>query len=153
MRLIIPAYFQAINKSGKLTDYAVTSNHMYTIAKIGKRTVPIIKKDAKAWYELAAWKAQSWVNLTGWQIPPKEMLVIMNIWYFFKDNTHGDAGNYHKALGDFHQGIIVENDKSLLWRDQFIEIDRENPRIELDFRVAGLKILPAKANKKKVDKK
>jgi len=152
MRLIIPAYFQAINKSGKLTDYAVTSNHMYIIAKMGKRTVPIVKKDAKVWYELSALKAKEWVNQTGWQVPPKEMLVIMDIWYFFKDNTHADAGNYHKALGDFHQGIIIENDKSLLWRDRFIEIDKENPRIELDFRLAGMKILPAKVKKKRVAK-
>ena len=153
MRLIIPAYFRALNKSGKLTDYAVTSNHIYTIAKIGKRTVPIIKKEAKVWYESAAWKAKEWVNQTGWIIPPKEMLVIMDIWYFFKDNTHGDAGNYHKALGDFHHGIVVEDDKNLLWRDQNIEIDPDNPRIELSFRTAGLKILPPKVKKKKVGKK
>lgn len=147
MRLIIPAYFQALNKSGKLTDYAVTSNHMYTLVRNGKRTLPIVKPEAKAWYELAGWKAKEWVNQTGWKIPPKEMLVIMDIWYFFKDNTHGDAGNYHKALGDFHHGIIVEDDKNLLWRDQFIEIDKENPRIELDFRAAGLKLLPEKVKK------
>ena len=154
MRLIIPAYFQALNKAGKVTDYAVTSNHMYIPIKSKKRGAMLIKKDeVKAWYELSAWKAKEWVNQTGWQIPPKEMLVIMDIWYFFKDNTHGDAGNYHKALGDFHHGIVVEDDKSLLWRDQDIQIDRENPRIELDFRVAGLKILPAKVKKKKVAKK
>jgi len=152
MRLIIPAYFKALNKSGKLTDHAVTSNHMYTIAKIGKRTVPIIKKDAKVWYELAALKAKEWVDLTGWQIPLKEMLVIMDIWYYFKDNAHGDAGNYHKALGDFHHGIIVEDDKNLLWRDQGIEIDKDNPRIELEFRVAGLKIIPAKVKKERRNK-
>lgn len=148
MRLIIPAYFQAVNKSGKLTDYALTSNHMYTIAKIGKRTVPIIKPEAKAWYELAAWKAREWVGLTGWEIPPKEMRVVMDIWYFFKDNTHGDAGNYHKALGDFHHGIIVEDDKNLLWRDQNIQIDPGNPRIELEFSLAGIKLLPEKIKKR-----
>jgi len=152
MRLIIPAYFQAINKAGKLTDYALTSNHMYTIAKIGKRTVPIIKPQAKEWYELAALKARGWVIKTGWEMPPKEMRVVMDIWYFFKDNTHGDAGNYHKALGDFHHGIIVEDDKNLLWRDQNIQIDYDNPRIELDFSLAGLKILPSKPKKRKAVK-
>lgn len=136
MRLIIPAYFQALNKAGKPTDYALTSNHMYKIAKIGKRTVPTIKPEAKVWYQLAAWKAREWVGLTGWKMPPKQTPVIMNIWYFFKDEKHGDAGNYHKALGDFHHGIIVEDDKKLLWRDQRIQIDKENPRIELEFIIA-----------------
>jgi len=148
MRLIIPAYFQALNKSDKLTDYAVTSNHMYVIAKMGKRTVPIIKKEAKAWYELSALKAKEWVNQTGWEIPLKDQQVVMDIWYFFKDERHADAGNYHKALGDFHHGIIVEDDRKLLWRDQDIEIDKDNPRIELDFRIAGLKVIPIKVNKK-----
>ena len=110
--------------------------------------MPIIKDGAKVWYEVAARKAKDWVSRTGWEIPPKEMLVIMDIWYFFKDNTHGDAGNYHKALGDFHHGIIVEDDKNLLWRDQNIEIDKDNPRIELEFRVAGLKVIPAKVKKR-----
>lgn len=136
MRLIVPAYFQALNKAGKRTDYALTSNHMYKIAKIGKRTVPIIKPEAKVWYELAAWKAKEWVQKTGWKMTPKDVSVIMDIWYFFKDDKHGDPGNYHKALGDFHHGIIVEDDKNLLWRDQSIEIDRKNPRIELEFRIA-----------------
>jgi len=152
MRLVIPAYFQALNKSDKLTDYAVTSNHMYLLVRHGKRTMPIIKDGAKAWYEIAGLRAKEWVAQTGWKIPPKEMLVIMDIWYFFKDNTHGDAGNYHKALGDFHHGIIVEDDKNLLWRDQNIEIDRDNPRIELDFRIIGLKVIPSKV-KAKVKKK
>lgn len=137
MRLIVPAYFQAYNKSGKLVDYAITSNHMYIIAKRGKRTVPIIRPEAKTWYELAAWKAKEWAQETGWKMPPKETQVIMEIWYFFKDNKHPDAGNLHKALGDFHHGIIVEDDKKLLWRDVEIEIDRENPRIELEFRIKG----------------
>lgn len=135
MRLIIPAYFQALNKKGKLTDYAITSNHMYTIAKIGKRTVPILKPEAKAWYELAALMAKEWVRKTEWKMTSKETQVIMDIWYFFKDNKHPDAGNLHKALGDFHHGIIVEDDKRLLWRDMGIEIDRSDPRIELEFRV------------------
>ena len=148
MRLIIPAYFQAFNKSGKLTDYALTSNHMYTLVRNGRRTLPIVKPEAKVWYELAAWKAKEWVNQTGWKIPPKEMRVVMDIWYFFKDNAHGDAGNYHKALGDFHHGIIVEDDKNLLWRDQNIQIDPDNPRIELDFSLAGLKLLPTKVKKR-----
>ena len=137
MRLIIPAYFQAPNKSGKLTDYAITSNHMYTIAKIGKRTVPVIKPEAKVWYELAAWKAREWVRLTGWQMPPKETPVVMDIWYFLKDERHADPGNFHKALGDFHQGIIIRDDQKLLWRDQEIVIDKQNVRIELGFRLAG----------------
>lgn len=135
MRLVVPAYFQALNESGKLTDYALTSNHMYIIAKRGKRTVPVIKDEAKAWYELAAWKAKEWVQKTGWKMTPKDVQVIMDIWYFFKDNAHADPGNHHKALGDFHHGIIVRDDKKLLWRDQAIAIDKVNPRIELDFRV------------------
>lgn len=138
MRLIIPAYFQALNKSGKLTDYALTSNHMYFPVRSKRRgAMLIIKSGAQTWYELAALKAIDWVRLTGWQIPPKEQQVIMDIWYFFKDNRHPDTGNLHKALGDFHHGIIVEDDKNLLWRDMEIKIDRENPRIELDFRIAG----------------
>lgn len=135
MRLIIPAYFQAKNKSGKMTDYIPTSNHMYTIAKIGKRTVPVIKKEAKDWYDLAAWRAKEWVQKTGWIMPSKETPVVMNIWYFFKDHKYSDPGNLHKALGDFHHGIIVEDDKALLWRDQKVEVDRENPRIELEFEI------------------
>ena len=138
MRLIIPAYFQAPNKSGKLTDYALTSNHMYFPVRSKRRgAMLIIKPEAKAWYELAAWKAKEWVQVTGWQIPPKDKQVIMDIWYYFKNNRHPDTGNLHKALGDFHHGIIVEDDRKLLWRDMGIEIDKTNPRIELSFRIAG----------------
>ena len=106
---------------------------MYKIAKIGKRTVPVLKVEAKTWYYEAAWRAKEWARKTGWKMPAKETPVIMNIWYYFKDEKHGDAGNYHKALGDFHHGIIVVDDKKLLWRDQEIRIDKDNPRIELEF--------------------
>lgn len=136
MRLIIPAYFKAYNKSGKLTDYALTSNHMYIpIHSTGRGSMLVIKPEAQVWYDEAAWRAKLWVAKTGWKMPDKMTQVAMRVWYFFKDNKHADAGNYHKALGDFAKGIILADDKKLLWQDQGIEIDKQNARIELEYQV------------------
>lgn len=96
----------------------------------------ILKPKAQAWFDETTLLANLWRTKNNW--PTAKGKVIVRLWYFFPDARRRDTHNTLKALLDaLENGLIYEDDKLALPRIMDYEIDRKNPRIEIEFEVAG----------------
>jgi crossover junction endodeoxyribonuclease RusA len=119
-----------------LPGTAPSVNHMYQNAKVGRRTIKVLKPKARAWFEETTLHANLWRTKNKW--PTANGKVIVRLWYYFPDARRRDTHNTLKALLDaLEDGLIYEDDKLALPRIMDYEIDRKNPRIEIEFEVAG----------------
>lgn len=76
----------------------------------------------------------------------KENRIKMHSDYFYLDmkfympRKNADSHNYKKLLLDvLEHGGLVENDSFIMDRTQFIGVDKENPRCEMEFEYTKLK--------------
>lgn len=76
-------------------------------------------------------RAKIEVQKQGW-VMTKGQKVIMRLLYFWPDNRHRDTDNARKVLCDSLQGILYDNDRYILAHDIDWEVDRNNPRIEIE---------------------
>jgi crossover junction endodeoxyribonuclease RusA len=119
-----------------LPGTAPSVNHMYQNAKVGRRTIKVLKPKARSWFEETTLHANLWRTKNKW--PTANGKVIVRLWYYFPDARRRDTHNTLKALLDaLEDGLIYEDDKLALPRIMDYEIDRKNPRIEIEFEVAG----------------
>ena len=113
MRLIIPL--------------APSINHCYYY-KGGKR---IRTKKARDYEENVI--AQLMDN--DYKFPDKEK-IICDMWFFFPDNRRRDTHNTLKIMLDsIERGGLYTDDRYVLPRVIDWVVDRENPRVELEFRL------------------
>lgn len=49
----------------------------------------------------------------------------------YRPSDRGDADNYEKALWDSLQGILYHNDKQIKRHILTLEVDKQNPRLEI----------------------
>lgn len=118
-----------------LPGTAPSVNHMYQNTG-GKRRMKVLKPKAKAWFDETTLLANLWRTKNKW--PTANGKVIVRLWYYFPDARRRDTHNTLKALLDaLENGLIYEDDKLALPRIMDYEIDRKNPRIEIEFEVAG----------------
>ncbi len=83
----------------------------------------------------AAWLAKVWTQKTGWTIPAKGQKVLMRTWTFWPDKRRRDTHNRIKILADALEGVLYEDDRYVLVREQDYTVDRERPRIEIEMEV------------------
>ncbi|MCG7385069.1 RusA family crossover junction endodeoxyribonuclease [Paenibacillus sp. ACRRY] len=115
-----------------LLGSAPSVNHMYQNTRIGRRLIKVMKPKAKEWFEEAALQAMLWRSKNMW--PTTSGKVIVRLWYFFPDNKRRDTHNTLKALLDaLESGGIYEDDKTALPQIMDYEVDKKNPRIEIEF--------------------
>lgn len=102
-------------------------NHMYRTARNGSRIMePVARKlfvEIQDYLDIEV-KKQKWE-------PIYNTLVVTDLWFFFPDAARRDSHNMLKFLLDTMDGILINDDYSLLPRTQDITIDRTNPRIEV----------------------
>lgn len=119
MRLILPGLTPSVN-------------HMYRNARFGPRSIKVLSKDSKIWFESTVTQAVSWRKSNKWNTA--EGKVIVRIWFYFPDRRKRDTHNGLKILLDaLEDAKIYENDRYALPRIMDFEVDRENPRIEIEF--------------------
>ena len=63
----------------------------------------------------------------------------MDLWFYFPDKRRRDTHNCLKILLDSLEGIIYEDDKMVLPRIQDFQIDKKNPRVEIEIREKEVK--------------
>ena len=100
-----------------------STNHIY------KRTGSRIYMTSKA-KELK--ESYQWQAKDQWDEDILDGNLGINIRLFFSDNRRRDWDNWHKISIDSLEGIVFEDDSQI--QEAFIEkdIDRDNPRIEID---------------------
>lgn len=111
---------------------APSVNHMYQNADVGGRRIKVLNEVAQAWFDETTVRANNWRIKNKWSTTTGK--VIVRLWYFFPDKRRRDTHNTLKALLDaLEAGRIYEDDKLALPRIMDYEIDRKNPRIEIEF--------------------
>lgn len=90
--------------------------------------------DTKSFYTEAGWLAEQWSNKNQWTLTQKQK-VIMRYWCYWPDRRKRDAGNIEKVLSDSLKGILFDDDRYLLPRAMDYSIDKQNPRVEVEFEV------------------
>ncbi|MCR8981615.1 RusA family crossover junction endodeoxyribonuclease [Brevibacillus laterosporus] len=148
-RLIIPLLMEKRrrNQSTKKMEnvWVVPSwNHLYIIV----RNKPTLGKWGELYKARVAEAALDWAMDTDW-LMVKERKVILRTWIFWNDARNKDCHNTDKAWADALEGIIYEDDSQALIQYQDFQIDRKNPRIEIEPIVGGLiiKDKPKRNNK------
>ena len=107
-------------------------NHMYVNARFGRRVAKILSQAAKQWFEQAVIQTKIWKISNSWQTQNDKTVV--NIWFYLPDNRRRDTHNSLKILMDALQdGGIYEDDRYAMPRIMDYEIDKDNPRIEIEF--------------------
>jgi crossover junction endodeoxyribonuclease RusA len=66
---------------------------------------------------------------------PDDKKIRMNMWFHFPDARKRDTHNTHKIPIDAMEGIVYSNDYWVLPNFVDFDIDRENPRLDLELYV------------------
>jgi Holliday junction resolvase RusA-like endonuclease len=112
-------------------SYVVPSwNHLYILR--GSRQ--FLDKWAIKHKKILIRHAKQWVIENEWKIP-KNHKVIVRMWVFWNDRRRRDCHNIDKLILDSFEGVIYEDDSFVLLRFMDFDIDRENPRIEVEFEI------------------
>lgn len=109
-------------------------NHMYINGRIGHRLTRILSKSAKSWFEDAIITTRVWKQKNDWQTC--QYKTVVKLWYYFPDHRRRDTHNTLKILMDALEdaGIYVD-DRWALPRIMDFEVDKANPRVEMEFEI------------------
>jgi Endodeoxyribonuclease RusA. len=111
-------------------------NHMYRNARVGRRSVRVLSREAEQWANDIIVLASSWRARNKWQTAKRKTIV--RLWYFWPDLRQRDTHNTLKLMLDcFEDALIYSNDKYALPQVMDYDVDRENPRVEVEFEVMG----------------
>lgn len=111
---------------------APSVNHMYRNAMVRGRRIKVKTPVAKAWFDETITLATVWRQQNKWSTATGK--VIVRLWYFFLDKRRRDTHNTLKPLMDaLEDAGIYEDDKTALPQIMDYEVDRKNPRIEIEF--------------------
>ncbi|WP_059050014.1 RusA family crossover junction endodeoxyribonuclease [Paenibacillus senegalimassiliensis] len=119
-----------------LPGTAPSVNHMYNNAYVKGRRMKVIKKSAKEWLEDATFRSIQWRMENKW--PTASGKVAVRLWFFLPDKRRRDTHNGLKGLLDaLEDGGIYADDKLALPQVMDFSVDRNNPRIEIEFEVVN----------------
>lgn len=97
----------------------------------GRQHGRILTEAARNWKLLAGYEAQHHARRDGWELKPKGVKVVLELYAFWPDARRHDMNNLHKLLCDAWEGILYEDDCYVLARDMDFSIDRKCPRLEV----------------------
>ena len=113
------------NKKLHITLPIPTSvNAMYTL----KRR---LTAEARRYITLSTALINEAIEEQRWSMEKKGTWLYIDMMYYFPDLRNRDASNCLKILLDVMQDRVYENDMYALPRIQGVELDRENPRVEI----------------------
>lgn len=100
------------------------------------RRIKVLSKRAEQYQTVAISSANLWRNKVGWKTPKGK--VIVKLWYYWPDNAKRDTHNTLKLLLDcLEEAQIYANDRFALPRIMDYDVDKLNPRIEIEIREVG----------------
>jgi len=107
-------------------------NHMYRNAMVKGRRMRVLSKTAKNWADDMTILATDWRVRNRWKTADGK--VIVRFWFYFPNGRRRDTHNTLKLLLDcFEDARIYENDQLALPQIMDYDIDRDNPRVEVEF--------------------
>lgn len=121
-RLVIPGVIPSVN-------------HQYRNVTSAKgRRMRLLTLEAAKWESGCIAITQAWKSHQKWHTASEK--VIVRLWYWWPDKRKRDTHNTLKILLDaLEKAGIYENDSHALPQIMDYQIDRENPRVEIEFEV------------------
>lgn len=121
-RLIIPGVIPSVNHQYR----------NYTTKK-GRR-MRLLTPEAAKWEHDTVLLTRHWMQQNKWSTTAQK--VIVKLWFYFPDNRKRDSHNSLKGLLDaLERAGIYENDRLALPQIIDWEVDRGNPRTEIEFEI------------------
>lgn len=103
-------------------------NKLWDIKPNGKRVLNSHARrylsDAKAYMTMLC-------EDTAWRRTERDEWLYIDLVFYFPDRIIRDSHNFIKVLLDAIQGTVFENDYAVMPRIQAVELDEQNPRVEL----------------------
>lgn len=107
-------------------------NHMYRNAVVRGRRIRVKTDKAESYYAGLIALTRYWMRTNGWKTTSGK--VVLRLWFYFPDNKRRDSHNALKILLDgLEDAGIYKDDKTALPRIMDYEVDRKNPRVEIEF--------------------
>jgi len=96
------------------------------------RRIKVLSPEAKQWANDTIFLATAWRLNNKWITANDK--VIVRFWFYFPDRRKRDTHNTLKLTLDcFEAASIYENDRYALPQIMDFEVDRNNPRVEVEF--------------------
>src|SRR5690606_1470198 len=105
-------------------------NHQYVRRPTGGLA---LTREAREYRQTAREYAAVAARQQRWTLVPVGEQVLVRLWYYWPDRWRRDAQK-NKLLFDAREGVIYEDDKDVLPQVMAAEVDRENPRVEIEVR-------------------
>jgi crossover junction endodeoxyribonuclease RusA len=103
-------------------------NAMYFTNRKGQKR---LTSQAEKYSLVSRAKLREIVEDQRWTIRTGSEWIYVDMTYYFPDRRIRDASNCLKLLMDVMQGIVYANDFYALPRIQSVELDKQNPRVEI----------------------
>lgn len=105
----------------------VSVNKLYTMFRGRKQ----ISNEGKKYIRTVVPVIMQNIKNQGWEKDVKGVWHVVEITYYFPDRKKRDSHNYIKLLMDVLEGLVFENDQFCIVREQYVYLDRKNPRLEV----------------------
>ena len=105
----------------------VSVNKLYTMFRGRKQ----ISNEGKKYIRTVVPVIMQNIKNQGWEKDAKGVWHVAEITYYFPDRKKRDSHNYIKLLMDVLEGLVFENDQFCIVREQYVYLDRKNPRLEV----------------------
>lgn len=105
----------------------VSVNKLYTFFR-GKKQ---ISKEGKKYIQTVAPVIMECAKNQNWIMDDLGVWHVVEVTYYFPDKRRRDSHNYLKLLMDVLEGIVFVNDQFCIVREQYVYLDRKNPRLEV----------------------
>lgn len=112
-----------------------TNNHSHINIRRGNRLMRVRSQATKQYMHDAYWLAVEWRQKNGWTIATKDTRVTVRYWTWMPDRRRRDPSNLVKIMLDSLTGALWEDDQFVLPHAMGVEVDKQNPRVELEFEV------------------
>ncbi|UKS25039.1 RusA family crossover junction endodeoxyribonuclease [Paenibacillus sp. HWE-109] len=127
MKIVIPGTAPSVNHMYENRAIRYTNKK----GQAAMRRIKVLSRDAEHYQNLAILLAKAWRTKNKWK--PPDGKVIVNLWYFWPDNKKRDTHNTLKLLLDCLEAAqIYTNDRYALPRIMDYEVDKKNPRVEIE---------------------
>jgi crossover junction endodeoxyribonuclease RusA len=108
-----------------------SQNHMYRNFTKNGRQMRVIGPIGMKWIKQAQQEARIWATQNRWEQVSRTKL-IMRLWFFWPNGRTMDTHNRLKITLDALEGILYENDYYVLPQIIDFQVDKSNPRLEIE---------------------
>lgn len=103
-------------------------NHMYYNTKRGGKR---LTKRAEDYVEVVTAIVKAQIEKNGWRLKDDNTWYYADLVFYFPDKRIRDNHNTFKILFDILQGHVFVNDYYAMPRVMSVELDKDNPRVEI----------------------